>query len=137
METKYQDSRVRHFSITIGNVKTLPAGSEAKVINRGTVTDLVLDFYLPRGDQGFTGASAQPLNGRDGVDGKNGLSASEIESVITQVSERVVGEFKKAADQAVANIERASNLAVANIERASNQAVADFKAKLDQAIKSL
>lgn len=39
-------------SIRIGTVTTLPAGSEATVINSGTETDVVLNFGIPRGRDG-------------------------------------------------------------------------------------
>ena len=42
-------------NISIGTVTTLPAGSNATVVNSGTSMDAVLDFGIPRGPQGDTG----------------------------------------------------------------------------------
>lgn len=39
-------------SITIGDVTTLPAGSEATVTNTGTEENAILNFGLPKGDAG-------------------------------------------------------------------------------------
>ena len=42
-------------NISIGTVTTLPAGSNATVVNSGTSMDAVLDFGIPQGIQGETG----------------------------------------------------------------------------------
>jgi hypothetical protein len=47
-------------TITIGTVTTLPAGSQATVTNSGTSTDAVLNFGIPRGQDG-TGAVTFPF----------------------------------------------------------------------------
>lgn len=39
-------------TITVGNVYSVAPDASASVINTGTLTDVVLDFYLPRGEQG-------------------------------------------------------------------------------------
>ena len=41
-------------SVSLGDVYTNPPGSEANIVNRGTEDDLILDFYIPRGDTGKT-----------------------------------------------------------------------------------
>ncbi len=38
--------------VEVGEVTTLPAGSDATVTNRGTATKAILDFGLPKGDSG-------------------------------------------------------------------------------------
>lgn len=54
----YVDSGVdASITITIGTTTTLPAGSSATVTNRGTNTDPILDFGIPKGDKGDTGAA--------------------------------------------------------------------------------
>jgi hypothetical protein len=45
-------------SVAIGNVTTLPPGSSASVVNSGTSSSAIFDFYLPQGE-----------DGEDGVDG--------------------------------------------------------------------
>lgn len=44
-------------SITIGNVSTGPAGTEASVVNVGTEIEAVLEFVIPRGEKGEPGSS--------------------------------------------------------------------------------
>ena len=41
-------------TITIGNITTGEAGTQAYVTNRGTSTDAILDFIIPRGNPGTT-----------------------------------------------------------------------------------
>ena len=48
--------------ISIGNVTTLSAGSNATVTKRGTTTNPIFDFGIPKGATGGTGSS-----GKDGV----------------------------------------------------------------------
>ena len=43
-------------TITVGSTTTLPAGSKATVSNSGTKINAVLDFGIPKGDKGDTGA---------------------------------------------------------------------------------
>ena len=49
-----QTAEVRQYtsSIEIGNVTTLPAGSQATVENVGTESNAILNFGLPKGDAG-------------------------------------------------------------------------------------
>ena len=52
-------------NISVGSVTTLPAGSNATVVNSGTSLDAVLDFGIPqgvKGDTGETGATGQSAN---------------------------------------------------------------------------
>ena len=42
-------------TVSVGRVTTLPAGSDATVVNRGTETDALLDFGIPRGEKGESG----------------------------------------------------------------------------------
>ena len=55
-------------TIEIGTVSTLPAGSDATVVNTGTTTDDVLDFGIPQGIAG--------QDGQDGQDGADGAAAT-------------------------------------------------------------
>lgn len=55
-------------TITIGQVFSVDAGEEAEIVNVGSETHAVLDFYLPRGDAGESG------EGFDGVtDDRGGI----------------------------------------------------------------
>ena len=49
-----QNAQVRQYmsSIEIGDVATLPAGSQATVTNSGTEENVILNFGLPKGDSG-------------------------------------------------------------------------------------
>lgn len=71
-------------TVTVGQVTTLPAGSQATVTNSGTENAAVLDFAIPQGAQGATGAAGKDgTNGQDGADG----AAATI-----QIGEVVTGE---------------------------------------------
>ncbi len=52
-----QQAEVRQYtsSITVGNVTTLPAGSQATVTNTGTESNAILNFGLPQGNDGAGG----------------------------------------------------------------------------------
>lgn len=43
-------------TVSVGTTTTTASGSSASVTNSGTVNDLVLDFFIPRGDKGDTGS---------------------------------------------------------------------------------
>ena len=43
-------------TVTVGNTYTRPAGTDAAVMNSGTSSDAVLDFYIPKGEKGDKGA---------------------------------------------------------------------------------
>ena len=117
METKYQDSRVSQqaVKVTIGKVTTLPADSPATVKNVGTVNDIILEFGIPKGDQGFLGPQAPGIVGPkgdastvpgpvgpEGRPGRNGLTAAEIEAVVEKALAESRAELKRAFDQEVA-----------------------------------
>ena len=42
-------------TVEVGETTTLPAGEQASVTNSGTNVNVVLDFAIPQGEQGFTG----------------------------------------------------------------------------------
>lgn len=54
-ETTDTDTPGTAVTCRIGNVTTLPAGSQATVSNVGTLNDVVLDFGIPQGPQGQQG----------------------------------------------------------------------------------
>lgn len=77
-------------TIEIGNVTTGEAGTQASVVNKGTLTEAVFDFTIPRGIQGVQGEQGiqgiqgiqgevgpQGPQGIQGVAGKDGISAYE------------------------------------------------------------
>ena len=62
---EYVDSGVdASITVTVGTTTTLLPGSSATVTNRGTATDPILDFGIPRG-----------ADGTNGTDGQDGTSA--------------------------------------------------------------
>ena len=74
-------------SITIGTVKTGAAGSNASVTNSGTVSNVVLDFILPRG--------------KDGKDGGITVDAALSDTSINPVQNKAV---KAAIDSVAASV---------------------------------
>ena len=63
-------------TVTVGQVTTLPAGSQATVTNSGTETAAVLNFAIPQGAQGAAGADG--ANGTNGADGEDGVGIATI-----------------------------------------------------------
>ena len=57
-------------TITAGNAYSVPAGSNPSVINTGTSSDAVFDFYIPKGDTGAQGPQGE--QGIQGVPGPQG-----------------------------------------------------------------
>lgn len=57
-------------TVNVGDTTTLPAGSAASVSNSGTNTNVVLNFSIPKGDQGDTGP--QGVKGDTGSQGPVG-----------------------------------------------------------------
>lgn len=136
--SQYVESRTRQAAVkvAIGKVATLPAGSQAYVKNVGTVDDMILEFGIPCGSQGLTGAPCShpaPKDGVNGRDGLNGLSPEEIKSVTAKTAEQVSVEFKKAA----AELKQAAIDEIRIIEAAADQAIADVRRKLQHAIDTL
>ena len=64
-------------TITVGSTTTLPAGSKATVSNSGTKINAVLDFGIPKGDKGDTGAKGDKGDkGDTGAKGDKGDAGS-------------------------------------------------------------
>ena len=66
-------------TVKVGSVKTLANGEPATVENSGTKKDMILNFGLPRGEQGIQG-----IPGKDGytpVKGKDYFTAEDIASL--------------------------------------------------------
>ena len=68
-------------TINIGTVTTLNAGSPATVTNVGSDSNVILDFGIPRGNQGETGEA-----GTDGTDGVDGITPTVTIGSTTTVS---------------------------------------------------
>lgn len=47
-----QGERGEAATVSVGTVTTLPAGAEATVTNSGTESDAILNFGIPKGDEG-------------------------------------------------------------------------------------
>lgn len=62
-------------TIEIGTVETLPAGSQATVINSGTETNAVFNFRIPKGDTGEQGPEGK--QGETGPAGPQGPAGSD------------------------------------------------------------
>ena len=71
-------------TITIGSVTTGGAGSSATVTNSGTASAAVLDFTIPKGDDGTPGTNGtNGTNGTDGADGADGAAATITVGTVT------------------------------------------------------
>ena len=58
-------------TIEVGTTTTLPAGSPATIVNRGTEQEAIFDFGIPEGQKGETGSTGP--RGETGPSGKDGL----------------------------------------------------------------
>ncbi len=125
-------------TIKVGNVKTLANGEPATVENVGTKKDMILNFGLPRGEQGIKGdkgdtgpqgekgdkgdqgiQGVQGVSGKDGLNGKDGytpkkgvdyFTAEDIESLgIKNKVDKVAGKGLSANDFTNALKERLEN----------------------------
>lgn len=80
-------------TIKIGNVETLEAGEEAKIINSGTNTDVVLDFKIPKGEKGEQGEI-----GPTGLQGETGktehITIEETKTLESGESAQVMDNFE-------------------------------------------
>lgn len=57
-------------TISAGNAYSVPSTSQPAVINTGTSSAAVFDFYIPKGEKGAKGDTGTPgTNGKDGKDG--------------------------------------------------------------------
>ena len=65
----------RSASVRVGTVTTLPAGSQATVVNTGTEYDAVFSFGIPRGNDGSTGPSGVVQDVQTSTDGVTWTSA--------------------------------------------------------------
>lgn len=61
-------------TVAVGTVTTGAAGTDAEVVNTGTSSAAVLDFTIPRGEQGIQGETGDA--GAAGADGKTVLNGS-------------------------------------------------------------
>lgn len=69
-------------TVTVGEVKTLPAGSLAYVTNTGTINDAILNFGIPSGDNGENGMDgnivvAEPSSVTFSVDKGGNISSAQ------------------------------------------------------------
>ena len=67
-------------TVSVGTVVTGAAGSQAQIVNSGTTTSAVLDFTIPKGDKGDTGAK-----GDKGETGAKGDAATISVGTVTSL----------------------------------------------------
>ena len=111
-------------TITVGTTNTLPAGSQATVVNSGTATRVVLDFGIPKGDKGEQGI--QGPTGPAGPPGPAGSPGQDGEASIAALVPR--GDYDAAADPPYAvndYISYNGSSYVCKAENASNTAPTD------------
>lgn len=97
-------------TITVGSVTASDPGSTPQVINSGTASAAVLDFVLPRGEQGPAGADGAPgADGQDGAQGPQGPAGPNEVSATTTTN--ITGLLKgngSTVQQAVAGTDYAA-----------------------------
>lgn len=97
-------------TVSVGEVKTLPAGAQAYVTNTGTVNDAVLNFGIPSGGDGTNGKGrevlASPSSVSFGVDSSGNISSSQDTLVV--IKAYVDGVYKGCAK--INSIEAGVNL---------------------------
>ena len=75
-------------TVTVGTVTTGEPDAPASVVNRGTENAAVLDFVIPRGEQGETAAQIRtPLSLAEYINARNALNAFELEDGAYEITE--------------------------------------------------
>ena len=117
-------------SVEVGEVTTLPAGSDATVTNSGNEHQIVLDFGLPKGDKGEqgetgeTGKSAYEYaveQGYEGTEEDFGESLTTIDTKAAQ-AESAAGAASLSANNANVYATAANNSAAGAAQSAANAA---------------
>ena len=117
-------------SVEVGEVTTLPAGSDATVTNSGNEHEIVLDFGLPKGDkgdqgeQGDTGKSAYEYaveQGYEGTEEDFGESLTTIDTKAAQAAS-AAGAASLSANNANVYATAANNSAAGAAQSAANAA---------------
>ena len=88
-------------TVNVGKVETVDFDAPADVINIGTDKDLILDFFIPKGKDGYT-----PVKGKDYFDGEKGETYTitnddyqEIANVVEKdIQPTLDGNLKSAKD---------------------------------------
>jgi hypothetical protein len=123
--------------VEVGEVTTLPAGSDATVTNRGTATKAILDFGLPKGESGADWGEiggdlsdqtdlANALNGlQSGIDSK----AAKNNAILTGTPVAPTAIDSTNTTQ-IATTEFVQN-AIALLRNEINQAVANVLKRMD------
>lgn len=88
-------------TISIGTVTTAPAGSQASVTQSGTGSNAVLNFIIPKGDNGEQGA--QGIQGIKGVDGARGADGRAATISIGSVSTGAAGSSASVTNSGTVN----------------------------------
>lgn len=94
-------------TITVGTVTTGAAGSDATVTNAGTTSAAVLNFAIPQGQKGDTGAAGAKgdpgAKGDTGAKGDPGLGVKSI-ALTTDASGKVTGGTLTLSDNSTSAI---------------------------------
>lgn len=117
-------------SVEVGEVTTLPAGSDATVTNSGDEHEIVLDFGLPKGDKGDqgetgeTGKSAYEYAVEQGYEGSEEDFGESLATVNTKATQAASSATAAAASATSASgySTSASNSATAAAGSAANAA---------------
>lgn len=100
------DLTIEQANVTIGNVTTGAAGSNAEVHNSGTGTSPVLDFVIPKGDTGATGpqgpqgdsaiwtGEGEPWSGLKNTTGQSTTEPMTQKAVTDELLDAEAGEYK-------------------------------------------
>ena len=64
-------------TISIESTTTLPPGSQASVFNRGSSSNALLQFYIPKGDKGDSGDTAQGITINSAASATSGTLTEE------------------------------------------------------------
>ncbi len=86
-------------TIQIGKVETIDSSKEAEVINVGTSQDVILNFKIPKGEQGIQGMQGEKgEQGERGLPGEIGrsehISVDETETIDAGESAQVLDNFE-------------------------------------------
>ena len=120
--------------ISIGTVTTLPAGSSATVVNSGTAQDAVLDFGIPRGQDGLIASIVAGTNITvDDTDPANPIVSAVSSAAVDSVNGATGAVVLDAGDIGVTP---AGNIAASNVQAAIEELDAE-KQPLDADLTAL
>lgn len=118
-------------TISIGTVSFAAPDKPPSVINSGTETNAILDFYLPKGEQGKTGLSPNGVNDDGAIEIENGVIKSLPATWPPVLMTEIVMQPPSATATIEATTEDGKQKITINLNPIINEIKQDYNAKID------